>query len=166
MKYFLCFMIDHPAFISAFSAFLALAFSIYVYIRTQKLFKQTSRPMLSPGEIKYSNSQIHIFLKNSGEHPAKDLRVLYGVGPLCSPEQYKLVGDRNFVNNIGIGGGSTITLERGGLIAKVLYFRFRYKDALTSKPFHEEIWLQYNSESRDLSEPTRDVIERFLPYIK
>jgi hypothetical protein len=114
------YMTDHAPLVSAVAAVVAILFSIFVFFRTRWLHKKTERPMLMPGTLGYSSSEIFIGLRNSGGHPAEDLRIKYGTAPLSGPEQYKLVQDRTFVNKIGIGGETTIFLQRGARGPKLL----------------------------------------------
>ena len=166
MKTIICYVVNHPVFISALAALVSLGFSIFVYFRTRHLLKQRERPMLLSEGTGVRGGEVTFSFKNWGEHPAQNVGVTCESAPKGKPGEFKIRASKRYLNKIAPRQSSTLSFQRGGTEDLIIRFSIRYEDAFTKKAFVEPIWLEYDRVSMILNEPTEDDIRKILPYEK
>lgn len=178
-----------PALASAISALLAFVFSIYVYVRTNRLLKPTERPIMSlfdnkvQGELAQNPPRLKtnlLFLfKNIGKHPARNLRMRIGVAPKKSPEAFRNVIDVSVANRIDFDGifnwnqliEQPVKLE--GQVAQLeelelyIYILLIYEDEYAPNKFYRDaFWLTYITGRAGTGHATMQERLAVEPYVK
>ena len=155
---------DHPAIISALAALASLFFAaitVTLYFRTWSLMQRKARPWLFVEDISnHSMWGLKLKIKNSGEHPARLLRIKCRIAPLNKPEENLEAEDKKLSINMPVSRGSvekdmsfSDELAVGGYVFvnykaldysdHILFFKMQYEDVFTKKTFVKPIWQKY-----------------------
>ena len=155
--------------IAAIAVVLALAFSVFVHIKTRNLLIPTERPIISLYETGVLSerkidiesgfqveTKIEFNFKNIGKHPAMNIRIKIGTARKTKPDRFENLVDNTFVNKVNpdyVFSSITpifFTYSGRGDIPEdskhfYIYLILEYKNWLKpKKPFYDEYWYSYS----------------------
>lgn len=154
---------NNSAIISALSALIAIVFSVFVWFQTRKLLKPTERPIFSVvktrAEIKEQtepiaklDGEIYYTFRNTGKHPAKNLRSRYVLIREDNLQILELKVDMRVVNRIDPGSETIfhqdwtriVEIEGGEVNRRIkiyIYILMDYENWYNPKKhYYDEYW--------------------------